>query len=212
MDLNYIDYISISGRSWLHRSPAGFKILFLSAVMIILLSVPSWRLPAIVTAVMITIALSARLPLKLVLALSLYPVIFIVIFLFSVSGLTLSILATTSLRIISITLAVVIFFLSTSFPAVFAALGRILPDFLVTALFFTYRSIFLLSDSFADIYTALHLRGGIDFRRPVFSFSRLGMALGHFLGHIIAASQRMADNLKLRGFHNRIYYLGKKYE
>lgn len=212
VDLNYIDYVSVSGRSRLHRVPAEPKALLLLILVTVLLGTSSWRLPAVAIITLIAVAVSARLPFRLLLGLMLYPVLFTVIFLLSVSGLTLPVLAVVLLRVLSITTAVIVFFLSTSFPAVFAALGRVLPAALVTALFFTYRSIFLISDGFTDTGTALHLRGGIDLRRPLFSLSRLGMALGHFLAHIIDASRRMADNLRIRGFNNRIYYLGRRYE
>ena len=58
----------------------------------------------------------------------------------------------------------------------------------------------------------MHLRGGIDSRHPMATLQRIGMALGHFLVHSIETSDRMADALKVRGFANRIYYLGGKNE
>jgi len=211
MDLYYIDYVSVCGRSWLHRFPSGAKMLVFAGVVGLLLWVRSLSLLAAVAAGVLIIATTARLPMRIFLPLTFYPLVFLVIIFLSISGLTVLTALTLALRVLAITGSIVTLFLTTSYPAIFGTLGRILPGFLVAALFFAYRSIFVISDSLSNIRTAMHLRGGIDWKRPVFTVRHLGTALGHFLAHSMETSEHMADSLRARGFANRIYYLdGKK--
>ena len=208
MDLYYIDYISVSNKSWLHRAPVWLKMMVLIAIIGVLLYFESLRLELAICAAVLIIALTARIPMKVFLLLAAYPVVFLAIIFLSIDRLTLAAVALLGFRVLAITASVILFILSTSYPEIFGTLGRILPDFLVAALFFTYRSIFIISDSITNIQIAMHLRGGSDWRHPVKTLRNFGFALGHFLVHSIESSQRMADSLKIRGFSNRIYYLG----
>lgn len=210
MDLYYIDYVSVSGTSWLHKAPVGAKMTVVAALIGVLLWLKFiWILAALLTAVVI-IALSARVPMKLFLALTLYPIVFLIVIFLSTVGLNLYSILLLLLRVLTITGAVVVFFLTTSYPTIFGALSHVLPGVLVAALFFTYRSIFVISDSLNNIRISLHLRGGIDWRRPVPSLRHFGQALGHLLVDTIDSSERKAESLRVRGFANRIYYLDKR--
>ncbi|MHB0999594.1 MAG: energy-coupling factor transporter transmembrane component T family protein [Armatimonadota bacterium] len=208
MDLRYIDYVSVSHRSWLHRIPAVVKMLMAALVIFTLLWFESLPLEIGITTALIIIAVSAGLPMKIFLPLVLYPILFLVIIFVSTEHLTLNAVLMLVFRVFAITAAIILLFLSTSYPAIFGILGRFLPGFIVAALFFSYRSIFIISDSIADIRIVMHLKGGIDWRHPISTMRNLGTATGHFLAHSIDSSQRIADGLTLRGFSNRIYYLG----
>lgn len=210
MDIYSIDYISVLGRSWLHRVPTGIKLFGVALIIGVLLYRQSILLEAIVLAVVLAAALSARLPMRMFLGITLYPLVFLVIVFLSIRGLTLNIALTFALRVLAITASVVTLFMSTSYPAIFKTLGRVLPGFLVTALFFTYRSLFVIADSLNNIRTAMHLRGGVNWKHPISTLRNFGMALGHFLVHTIESSERMADSLKIRGFSNRIYYVSRR--
>ena len=210
MDLYYIDYVAVSGRSWLHRLPAGVKLVTMVLVIALVLAIPRWPVASVVLGVMLLLAISARLPLRTLAVLLGYPLIFLVILAFSIKHVTVYAILPLAVRMLAITASVVLVVLTTSYPAIFGALGRIIPGGLVTALFFTYRSLFILSTSITNVRTALHLRGGMEWRHPLAALKNLGAALAHVLVHAIELSQRMADNLTIRGFNNRIYYLGRK--
>jgi len=207
MDLYYIDYISVSGRSWLHRAPAGIKMLALVAIITVLLAFESISIEAGIALSILAMAVSARIPMRLYLPLILYPVVFLVILFLSIEGLTWHATGIIGLRVLALTGTVVLFLMTTSYPRIFGTLSRVLPGFLVAALFFTYRSIFLIADSVVNVRIAMHLRGGSDWKRPMATLRNFGMALGHIMIHSIDMSQRMADGLAVRGFANRIYYL-----
>lgn len=210
MDLYAIDYLAVSGRSWLHRLPAGIKLILLALIIAVLLVFQTLPVALAALGAVLLLALSARVRLRTLFPLALYPLIFLLVLFFSVQHLTLLIVLNTVARVLAITMSIVLVLLTTSFPALFGALGRVLPGSLVTALFFTYRAIFILSTSFVNMQTALHLRGGINWRHPRASLRNLGMALAHVLVHAIEMSQRMAEVLTVRGFQNRIYALGRK--
>lgn len=207
MDLYIIDYISVSGRSPLHRAPAGVKMIALAAIIALLLVSKSSQLNASIALAAIIIALACRIPLRVLVPLMLYPTVFLVMLFLSVRGLTVPVVMMLGTRVVAIAGSVVLFILTTGFPAVFGTLGRVLPGFLVAALFFTYRAIFVIADSMNDVRIAMHLRGGIDRKHPMSTIRCFGMAMGHFLVHSIERSQRMAESLEIRGFANRIYYL-----
>lgn len=207
MDLYYIDYISVSRQSRLHRLPAWLKICTVVAIFALLLSTMSTAVIGGMGAILLILALTAGIPIRVFVLLSLYPIVFLVIIFLAMHGLTVRMAAVLSLRIVTMTGSVVLLLLSTSFPAIFGALSRVLPPFVIAALFFTYRSIFLIWNAFNDLRTAMHLRGGFDSRRPVSTLRNLGTGLGHLMVHSIEMSQRMADGLRLRGFTNRIYYM-----
>jgi energy-coupling factor transporter transmembrane protein EcfT len=207
MDLYYIDYISVSGRSWLHRLHPAVKMAALVAIIAVLLSLRYALLDLAMAVLVVILALTACLPMRIYLPLMLYPLVFLLVLFISVNGLPLSAALMLGFRVLAITGSVVLFLMTTSFPAIFGTLSRVLPGPLVAALFFTYRALFIISDGISDVRTALHLRGGIDWKRPGFTLNHLGSALGHFMVHTIDTSQRMGDSLRVRGFANRVYYL-----
>jgi len=86
----------------------------------------------------------------------------------------------------------------------------VLPAFLTAGLFFTYRSLLIISDSLSNARVALHVRGSLDWRRPIWTMRQFGLALGHVMVHSVDASERMAEALVVRGFANRVYALGRR--
>lgn len=209
MNLYEIDRIAVHGASRLHRLPAGWKLLGVAAVIALVLAMPWWPLHVGVLAAVLLLAVSARLPMPVLLGLTAYPLIFLAILFFSMDGLTPAGAVRLALPVLAITATIITLLLTTSFPALFNALGRVLPAVLVAALFFTYRALFILATGLTNMHTAIHLRGGMSWKHPVRSLRNLGMGLGHLLVHVIETSQRMADNLAIRGFKNRVYTLGK---
>lgn len=209
MDIFYLDYVAVSGTSGLHRAPAWAKLLALAAMIALLLAASSLYLYAGVLLLCLVLAASARLSLPAYLGLTAYPLLFLALLLFSIDGLTWRVALGLGLRVLAISGGVLLLLFTTSYPAIFAALGRVLPGPLVAALFFTYRSLFILYSSLTNVRTALHLRGGIDWRHPLATLRNIGTALAHLLVHAIEMSQRMAESLTVRGFQQRISHLGR---
>jgi len=210
MDLYQIDHVAVSGRSWLHRLPAGAKLLALAALIGALLWLHALIPAAVAFCLVLVAAASARLPWRTYAVLAIYPVFFLIILFVSTRGLTVVSAALLTTRVLAITGAVVLYVLTTPYPDTFAALSRVLPAFLTAALFFTYRSLLVISDSLNNARIALHTRGAADWRRPISTLRQFGLALGHTMVNSIDASERMAEALAVRGFANRVYSLGRK--
>ena len=210
MDLYQIDHMAVSGRSWLHRLPAAAKLLALAALIAVLLWLHTVVPMAVALGLVLVAAVSARLPWKTFVALAVYPLFFLLILFVSTRGLTVVSAALLTTRVLAITGAVILYVLTTPYPDTFAALSRVLPAFLTAALFFTYRSLLVISDSLNNARIALHTRGAVDWRRPISTVRQFGLALGHTMVNSIDASERMAEALVVRGFANRVYSLGRK--
>jgi len=58
-------------------------------------------------------------------------------------------------------LAMVLLIGTTSYPQLFAVLGRVLPRVVADALLMTYRTFFMLLEAMDHLITALRLRGGL---------------------------------------------------
>ena len=209
MDIYHVDYLAVSGRSWVHRLPAGVKLIALACLAATVLALHALPVSTAVLGAVLLLAASARLPFRTVMALTCYPLVFLLLIVLSMEHLTVYAVVPLAMRVLAITASVILLLLTTSYPAIFAALGRVVPGGLVTALFFTYRALFILSTCILNVQTALHLRGGMHWRHPMASLRNLGMALAHVLVHAIEISQRMAENLTVRGFNNHIYSLGR---
>jgi cobalt/nickel transport system permease protein len=112
------------------------------------------------------------------------------------------------LKVLCGSTGVVLLLATTPYPSIFSVLGRVLPSSFVTALFLTYRSIFILINILEETQHALYLRGGFQWRRPSRSLINISNAFGHLIIKGIDASEKMYESMVLRGFKNKIYYRG----
>jgi energy-coupling factor transporter transmembrane protein EcfT len=104
---------------------------------------------------------------------------------------------------------VVLLLATTPYPSIFSVLGRVLPSTFVTALFLTYRSIFILLNIFEETQHALYFRGGFQWKHPWRSLINISNAFGHLIIKGIDASEKMYVSMVLRGFKNKIHYRGE---
>jgi cobalt/nickel transport system permease protein len=92
---------------------------------------------------------------------------------------------------------------------IFCTLGRVLPSLLVTALFLTYRSVFILMKVLEETEHAIYLRGGVRWRHPLRTLINISNVFGHLLIKGIDNSEKMYEAMVLRGFQNKIHYRGE---
>ncbi len=189
--------------SWLHRLPVVVKLLGLAAVIAAaLLSWNLWELGAL-ACVLIALGLSARLRLKLFLGLSAYPLIFTLLLVVTLQpGWAVS--AALLLKAFCSALGAVCLVLTTPYPQIFAATGRVLPQLLNDSLLMTYRSLFILAKSLSDLVRALRLRGGLSWRRPLALLRSLGDLFGALVLMALDLSERDYEVLNLRGYDGRL--------
>jgi len=207
IQLSYLDYSAMEGKSRLHRLSATSKVI---GMMLVLLFIVTMRnLPGLVLLYLVLLALffGSRVPLK-IFSLTFYPLIFAVLFIF-ISGFEIFFILLVFLKVLCGSTGIVLLLATTPYPAIFSILGRFLPSLFVTALFLTYRSIFILLSVFEETQDALYLRGGIQWMHPWRSLTNISNAFGHLIIRGIDASEKMYEGMILRGFKNKIHYRGE---
>lgn len=207
IQLSYLDYSAVEGKSWLHRVPAAGKVIGMGFVLAGVVGLRS--LPGLFSLYVILLALffTSRIPLK-IFSLTLYPLIFAFLFIF-ISGFQPYFILLIFLKVLSGSTGVVLLLATTPYPSIFQLLGKVLPSLFVTALFLTYRSIFILLNVFEESQHALYLRGGLQWRHPWRSVINVSNAFGHLILKGIDASEKMYESMVLRGFENKIHYKGE---
>jgi len=207
IQLSYLDYSAVEGKSWLHRLSPKFKIIgmvFVLLGVVTMLNLPGFLL---LYAMLLALFLISRIPLK-IFSLTLYPLVFAFLFIF-ISSFHIHFVFLIFLKVLCGSTGVVLLLATTPYPSIFRFLGKFLPSLFVTALFLTYRSIFILLNILEETEHALHLRGGLQWRHPWRSLSNISNAFGHLIIKGIDASEKMYESMVLRGFKNKIHYRGE---
>jgi len=207
IQLSYLDYLAIEGKSFFHRLSPGPKIIGMA---IVLLGIVILRnLPGLILlyAILLTVFFLAHVPMK-IFSLTLYPLIFAFLFIF-ISGFQIDFILLVFLKVLCGSTGVVLLLATTPYPLIFRVMGRFLPPIFVIALFLTYRSIFILLKILEETQHALYLRGGFQWRYPWRSLVNISNAFGHLIIKGIDASENMYESMMLRGFKNKIHYRGE---
>lgn len=203
MDIGAVDRSATRGRSPLHRVAPVTKLL---AFMLVLAAVVLTTNVLVLLGLALTltgIGWALRLPRRTLLSLAAYPGLFAAIFAFAASAGWLG-GALVVLKAITAALAAVMLLLTTPYPQVFAPLQRILPGILGDVLLMTYRSLFLLIDTFSHTLQAARLRAGLAGVHPIRSARAVTRSLGGVLLYSIDLSQRTYDIMRLRGYEGRL--------
>jgi cobalt/nickel transport system permease protein len=203
MQLSYLDYTAVEGKSWLHRLSPPVKMIGMLVVLGNVVVVRNLSGLLLLYAILLFLFLTSRVPIK-IFSLTLYPLIFAFLFIF-ISGFQLNFILLIFLKVLCGSTGVVLLLATTPYPSVFMVLGKVLPSLFVTALFLTYRSIFILLDIFEETQQALHLRGGFQWQHPWRSLVNIANAFGHLMLKGIDASERMYESMVLRGFEGKIH-------
>jgi cobalt/nickel transport system permease protein len=207
MQLSYLDYLAVEGKSWLHRLPPARKIIGVILALMGIVTLRSIPGMASLYGVLLLLFFTSRVPLK-IFPLTLYPLLFAFFFIF-ISGFQLHFIALVFLKVLSGSTSVVLLLATTPYPSIFRTLGKVLPSLFVTALFLTYRSVFILMNVLEETQHAIYLRGGFQWRHPWRSIVNISNAFGHLILRGIDASEKMYESMMLRGFKDKIHYRGE---
>ena len=207
IQLSYLDYLAAEGKSRLHRLPAGVKIIGMVVVLSAVVVFRSLPILVVLYGILLGLYFLCRTPVR-IFPLTLYPLIFAVLFAF-ISGFQISFILLVFSKVLCGSTVMVLLLATTPYPSIFSVLGRFLPSLFVTALFLTYRSIFILIAVLEETQHALYLRGGFQWRHPWRSVMNISNAFGHLMIKGIDASEKMYESMVLRGFKNKIHYRGE---
>jgi len=204
IQLSYLDYVAVERKSFLHRLSPKLKII---GMVFVLLGIVTLRnLPGLIFlyATLLALFFMARIPIK-IFSLTFYPLIFAILFIF-ISGFQAHFIFFIFFKVLCGSTGVILLLATTPYPSIFSVLGKVLPSSFVTALFLTYRSIFILLKIFEETQHALYLRGGFQWKHPWRSLINISNAFGHLIIKGIDASEKMYESMVLRGFKNKIFY------
>jgi energy-coupling factor transporter transmembrane protein EcfT len=207
IQLSYLDYSAVEGKSFLHHLSPKLKIIGMIFVLLGLVTLGNILGLLLLYGVLLALFFISRIPTK-IFSLTLYPLIFTILFIF-ISGFQIHFILLVFLKVLCGSTGVVLLLATTPYPSIFSVLGRVLPSSFVTALFLTYRSIFILLNILEETQHALYLRGGFQWRHPWRSLINISNAFGHLIIKGIDGSEKMYESMVLRGFKNKIYYRGE---
>jgi energy-coupling factor transporter transmembrane protein EcfT len=202
IQLSYLDYSAVEGKSWLHHRSPAIKVL---GVVFVLLAIVALRSPLpllFLYAFLLILFFVSRVPAR-IFPLTFYPLLFAVLFIL-ISGFQLRFILLVFLKVLCGSTGVILLLSTTPYPSIFRVLGKVLPSLFVTALFLTYRSIFILLKVLEETEQALYLRGGIQWRHPWRSVINISNAFGHLIIKGMDAGERMYESMVIRGFENKI--------
>ena len=207
IQLSYLDYSAVEGKSFLHRLSPALKIIGMLLVLFVIVTVRNLPGLFLLYVILLTLFFIARVPVK-IFSLTLYPLIFAFLFIF-LSRFQIFFILLIFLKVLCGSTGVVLLLASTPYPSVFSVLGRVLPSSFVMAFFLTYRSIFILLTVLEETEHALYLRGGVQWKHPWRSLINISNAFGHLIIKGIDASEKMYESMVLRGFEGKIHHRGE---
>lgn len=205
MNLVYIDFLASKNNTFLHRLRIGWKLFGFGLIFLVILFSPTWQYPSIVYVLLLCLIVIARLPLSRLFPITLYPLVFTGILLVSYQNLTFGLFLHFVFRVLLASTTVILFLVTTPFPKIFSLMSKFAPMVLVSALFLTYRSIFILNDVLSDLRTGMYLRGGFRTRNPWRKLRNIGVLLGQVFISAYERSSRLTASLYVRGYRGRIY-------
>jgi len=204
-----IDYYAIYGNSWLHKISARKKLSTVFLILLTVILVSDYRIIGTIYFILLSIILFSRLPKFKIIALALYPLIFVSLFILSMKNISLAYMFLLIFKVITASTAFVTVIFTTSFIEIFKATEKFLPSFLVNVLFLTYRSIFILWTTLENLQLAMYIRGKPQLKRPIQSIKVISNALGFLIITAIEASENMYEGMRLRGYSGNLRYLRK---
>jgi len=176
-----IDYWAASGQSVWHRTSAWAKLVLAAAILGSAIYSRSPLYLGLLYASLWGLVAWSRLPLHRLWWFSLYPALFIVLFVLSRWDGTW-----------------------TPYPDLFAPLSRVTPRLLGDALFLAYRAFFVLISKLVHLEAALRLRGAFARGGLRRALENLGEGLGTLVLFSMERGQRVYAVMMLRGHSGRI--------
>lgn len=198
-----VDLRASEGRTVWHRASALAKLLLAALVLGIAVFAPSWRVVLIAHLFGWILALSSRLPVRLLAAVASYPILFSSLFVIARWDGSWQTPLLLILRPLTASLLAAWLVGTTPYPDLFAPVARVLPRPAGDSLFLTYRALFALLQRADRLWRALRLRGGFagPARRRL---SHAGEGLGVLVVHSFERSRRIYETMHLRGHSGRV--------
>ena len=198
-----IDHLASAGDSPWHRASALTKLALLLTYVTIAVVTPSWAVLAALLGTLVAMCVSARAPVKLMVAAAATPFFFAFVFALAHVRTDWDEPLVLFARPMVASLCAVWLVITTPYPDLFAPISRILPRGVGDGLFLTYRAVFALYARVERMGSTLKLRGAMA--RPMGQrFAVLGEAVGTVVVSGFDRSHRLYQTMLLRGHSGRI--------
>lgn len=202
MELAQVDQWAVGGRSAWHRASALGKLVATVLLIAAVVMARDWRvLAAVYIAVFLAIA-AARLPVLKIALLGAYPALFTILFALSQTG-GWDVVLLVLMRALAAALVMLLLITTTPYVDIFAALGRVLPSLLADGLLVTYRSFFVLLETFGRLVMGLRLRGAYS-RYKLKGFTQMAEVVGVTFLRALDLAEHSHSVLRLRGYSGHI--------
>lgn len=199
IDIARIDHWAASGSGPLHRASTLSKLLFLLFVVASAVTART-AYPLIAGyGLIVVVAVVSRLPWTRMVPLSLYAALFALLYAVTLRGGA----ATYSLLIfkaVTPSLAMLTLVVTTPYPRIFSLLSIALPEVLASALFMTYRTLFILLEMMDNFVAAIRLRGGFSPGSLFKNSSNIARGIAMLLVKAVERSSRLAAVMIVRGY------------
>lgn len=198
-----VDQLASAGRTVWHRAGALTKLSLAGAVVAAAVFSPSLSLLVTLHLLVWILALTSRIPGRLLTVAAGYPLLIAALFVLASWDGSWNTPLRLVLRPLTASVAVVWLVGTTPYPDLFAPLSRLLPRSIGDGLFITYRALFELIGRAERLWRALRIRGGgaLPARQR---FQLAGLGLGTLVLYGFERSQRLYATMLLRGHTGRI--------
>ena len=198
-----VDYLASAGGSVWHRASALTKLAAAVAVIGGALFANGWPALAALLVTVIVLVLTARLPLRLILAAITAPLLFAFVFAAAAWDGQAAHAAPRLVRPVIAGVVALWLVGTTPYPDLFAPISRVLPRAVGDSLFLTYRAVSSLLGRVERLWKALFLRGALQgpVRRRA---GMMGEAVGTVVLYGFERSHRLYQVMHLRGHSGRI--------
>lgn len=203
MRIGRIDAAATRGTTALHRATPWVKLVAFVLVLAAVVTSTNVLVVAGIALMLAACVIATRLPWRAIFGLAAYPAIFAALFAFAAAqGWLASALIVA--KAVTAALAAVMLVFTTPYPQIFAPVQKVVPGVLGDALLMTYRSLFLLIDTFDHTLTAVRLRSGLSGFHPARAAKAAASSLGIVSLYSLDLSQRTYDVMRLRGYDGRL--------
>jgi energy-coupling factor transporter transmembrane protein EcfT len=200
LDVALIDHWAASGTGPLHRASTRSKVFFLLLVVAaaVVARSPYPLMGGYV--LLVVIAGGAGLPLFRMISLSLYAILFALLYGISLHG-DFFIYQLLAFKAITPAFAMLTIMMTTPSHRIFSLISPALPEAVTAGLFMTYRTLFILIEMMGNFSAAIRLRGGFSPGRLAKNSANISKGLAMLLVKAVERASRLYAVMSVRGYN-----------
>lgn len=209
IDVARLDHWAASGNGSLHRASTPAKMIFLLLVVAAAVTAKTAYPLIAAYALILAVAAASGLPWARIAILSLYAMVFALLYGISLKGGWL-LLWLFVFKAITPSLAMLTLIVTTPYPKIFSLLSAALPEMLAAGLFMTYRTFFILLDMMDNFGVAIRLRGGFSPGSLSKNSSNISKGIAMLLVKAVERSSRLYAVMAVRGYSGSMAQKGSE--